>query len=128
VHQDNTITTAIKQNGPFTASNGWTVKVDIGPELDIKNKTIYLRGSNRDMDLRIDRTWDLESNYNRDKYIDQVDQAIGELVSWAAMPNYPVITVKPGIIVEYLPVFAYTEGRPTPLKNVAVANKPILRK
>ncbi len=84
--QSTTITDFIKQSGSFRASNGWTITIQNGPELDIKNKAIFLRGSDSSLDLRVDRTWDINDNYNRDKYIADADKALNELVSAVASP------------------------------------------
>ena len=84
--QSTTITDFINRGGAFLASNGWKVTIQKGPELDIKNKTIYLRGSDSSLNLRVDRTWDINDNYSRDKYIAQVDNALNELTSTLASP------------------------------------------
>lgn len=91
-NQDPKITDFIKRNGSFVASNGWTVTSQVAPELDIKRKIVYLRGSNSSKDKRVDRTWDLRSNSNRDEYISAANQALQELVNAAS----PVLFVTAG--------------------------------
>lgn len=115
VEQDQKITDAITKYGPFTASNGWSIKIENAPELDIATKTIFLRGRNSSLDKRVDRTWDLKDNYSRDKYISQADNALNELVqSLASQTIYPA---------------AY--WIPTPISvgsaNCKTCNKPLIK-
>ena len=84
--QSPTITDFINRGGAFLASNGWKVTIQKGPELDVKNKVIYLRGSDSSLDLRVDRIWDIKDNYSRVMYITQIDKALNELVSTLASP------------------------------------------
>lgn len=81
IYQDKTLTNYVKETDTFVASNGWKVKVDAEPEIDILNKTIYLMGSDSSKDLKIDRTWNLASNYERDQIISAVHKALAELVA-----------------------------------------------
>jgi hypothetical protein len=113
-NQNPQITDYIKQNGIFRASNGWTVTCQVAPELDIATKTIYLRGSNSNLDKRVDRTWDLKDNYRRDKYINEADQALKELVSATSTPRYAVY-------------FGYSVPNTNPEKKGNMAsNKPLI--
>ena len=73
------ITDYVKGHGTFRASNGWKVAIANCPEVDIRAKTVYLRGDNGARDLRVSRNWDLVSNCNRDKYISRVNSALAEL-------------------------------------------------
>lgn len=86
--QSNTITDYINRiGGSFFASNGWTVAVGTYPELDIAGKTIFLQGNDSDLNLRVDRKWDLSSDSNRDFYIKQANNALQELVDAASRPK-----------------------------------------
>lgn len=83
-NQDDQITSYLKRVGTFTASNGWKVTISVGPELDIRTKTIFLRGADANRNKRVDRTWDLTSNSNRDLYIQAADVALQELTNAAS--------------------------------------------
>lgn len=114
VSQSTLITDHIKKFGPFTASNGWSIKIENAPELDVRTKTIFLRGSNASLDKRVDRTWDMNSNYSRDNVISAVDKALNELVSAVASPS--LYTTAPWI--------------PTPTSVVSVngaIDKPLIK-
>lgn len=79
--QDSKITNFIKNiGGTFYAGNGWKVRIGLYPELDIAGRSIYLQGDEKGHDLRVDRKWKLESNYNRDLYISQANAALQEVV------------------------------------------------
>ena len=85
-NQTDKITDYVESHVGFRASNGWRIDIANCPEVDIKAKTIYLQGHDRARDLRVSRNWDLVSNYNRDKYISQVNSALADLahaVKWA---------------------------------------------
>jgi len=82
------ITDYVKSCGTFRASNGWKVVIANCPEVDIRAKTVYLQGSNGRRDLRVSRNWDLISNYNRDKYISQVNSALAELANAVNAPTW----------------------------------------
>ena len=137
VHQDDKITNKLR-NGSFIASNGWAVKMDIAPEIDILNKTIYLRGSDTSKDSRISRVWDLSSNSNRDTYVKEIDSALDELVHWANSPTKIVVFGTPlheNTYVQDYTVFLtewcdcdHGTRRPTPCHNPKIANKPIVRR
>ena len=115
--QSTKITDFIKRNGPFVASNGWTIAVESAPELDVATKTIFLRGSNSSLDKRVDRTWDINSNYNRDNVICAADDALNELVHAVASPF----------------LYATVSGIPTSpsvaseCKNSKTSNKPLIK-
>jgi hypothetical protein len=87
-NQDLSIKDFIKKNVSFHASNGWTITIANAPELDVRAKTIYLRGSDNSLDKRVDRTWDMNSNYSRDTVTSSVDKALNELVLAVASPTF----------------------------------------
>lgn len=74
--------------GSFFASNGWTIKMDVYPEIRVASRTIYLRGNTSASDLRVDRTWNLKSNRERDEIISQVNAALAEIISLASSYSY----------------------------------------
>lgn len=48
--QSELVTTYLQSNGQFKAHNGWRIKVASKPGLDMATQTIYLRGTNFDLD------------------------------------------------------------------------------
>lgn len=66
----------------FTASNGWKVSMSVSPEIDVLTQTIWLRGEDSDKNLRVNRVWDLSSNWLRDEIVDAIDLALNEYKSW----------------------------------------------
>lgn len=86
--QSESIIQAIKYiGGSFYASNGWQIKIDACPEIRVTSRTIYLRGTDKDQNLRVDRTWNLSSNHYRDEILSQVKAALSEIISFAQ--SYP---------------------------------------
>lgn len=73
--------------GSFYSSNGWTIKLDACPEIRVTSRTIYLRGNDASHNLRVDRTWNLNSNLERDEILSQVNKALSEIISFAE--SYP---------------------------------------
>lgn len=73
--------------GSFYASNGWEIKIDTVPEIKVTSRKIYLRGFKSDSDLRVDRTWNLGSNVQRDEILNQVNSALSEIITFAQ--SYP---------------------------------------
>lgn len=111
------ITDYIKNiGGTFPASNGWKVKIGEYTELDIARRTIFLPNKeNSQNPLRVDRKWDLESNFNRNLYIGAANAALQQLVDAESMPKFA-------------PVIA--PWRPKPMPKVAGgnhSNKPLVR-
>lgn len=82
--QDKTIKDAIASvGGSFVTSNGWTISTKRSPEIKVVSKRIYLRGSNKANDMRIDRTWNIPSNFKLHQYLHQINQALAETISFA---------------------------------------------
>ena len=82
--QDKAIKDAIASvGGSFVTRNGWTIQIARSPEIKVVSKRIYLRGSNNANDKRIDRTWNVPSNIKLHQYINQIDQALAEIISFA---------------------------------------------
>jgi hypothetical protein len=48
----------------YTTTGGWTIRIADVPELNIENKTIFLRGSETSANLRVDRNWGLDSQWD----------------------------------------------------------------
>jgi hypothetical protein len=113
------ITDFIKNiGGTFRASNGWKVEIGEYTELDIVRRTIFLPNKeNSQNPLRVDRKWDLCSNFMRDVYIDKANLALQELVDAESMPG-------PKFALEIKP------WRPNPMPKIAGgnhSNKPLIR-
>lgn len=79
--QSHSLSEYVSKYGPIFTSNGWKVVVDSEPEIDLTSKTIYLRGEKSSKDLKVDRVWDLHSNYQRDKIAREIRTAIDEVNS-----------------------------------------------
>jgi hypothetical protein len=63
---------------PFKASNGWRIVSHHKPEIDIENKVLFLRGSDRKRDL----LGDININVSKDAYdkiSDDIINALAEL-------------------------------------------------
>lgn len=117
------ITDYIKKiGGSFTASNGWKVKIGEYTELDITRRTIFLPNVNNSQNpLRVDRKWDLVSNYGRDRYMSEASVALQELVDAESMPQ--------DILPEYM-LRLLDDWRPNPEPKLALSNhsnKPLVR-
>jgi hypothetical protein len=102
--------------GVFYTSNGWKIKQDKAPEVNIAEKTIWLKGGDRHQDLRIHRYWNLSSNLIRDKYIAEIDSALNEFASSANR----VPTVSVGI--DFEPIEA-----PRPMARNKVSPKGVIK-
>lgn len=82
--QDSAIKDAITSvGGSFVTRNGWSIQVARSPEIKVVSKRIYLRGSNKANDKRLDRTWNISSNFKLHQYLNQIDQALAEIISFA---------------------------------------------
>ena len=116
------ITDYIKKiGGTFLARNGWEVKNGEYTELDIQNRTIFLPNvSNSQNPLRVDRKWDLSSNYGRDRYISEANVALQQLVDAESMPQ-------PKLALYGQDFGAYLEPRTIKMANRNHSNKPLVR-
>lgn len=86
--QDSKVKSLLERiGGTFYASNGWKIQISAEPEVNVFSKTIFLRGSNASLDLKVDRTWNLPSNSFRDSVISQVKRALSEIISSAKTFN-----------------------------------------
>ena len=83
--QDSKLSRALQDHRPYLASNGWTVTRANVPEINLRDKTIYLRGDNGDKDLRVHRIWDLSNDSTRDAILNQINDALQEFVNFASM-------------------------------------------
>ena len=81
VSQSSKITNYVKDMHVFTARNGWKIRVDQEPEIDINNKTIYLQGDDNSKNQRVYNDWSFSSNRKRDQIINEVHDALADLVS-----------------------------------------------
>jgi hypothetical protein len=64
----------------YMAPNGWRIVKGIAPEIDVKNKIIYLRGSSTRLDKRVHRVWDLSSEAKAERIVNEIDLALTALV------------------------------------------------
>ena len=78
--------------GSFMSSNGWVIKVDSCPEIRVPSRTIFLRGSFKVSDLRVDRTWNFSSNFERDQAISEIKFALDEIISLSNSLDYLIKT------------------------------------
>lgn len=62
----------------FHASNGWKVAIRVEPEINLKDRTIFLRGSDEDMDDRVHSHWGLGGKKEINKIMNQIDRALEE--------------------------------------------------
>lgn len=75
-----------KIGGSYKANNGWTISTHKVPELNVEAKTIFLRGTNVDANRRVDRTWGLDSDRQRDSIIAEAELALAEF-QWSIKNN-----------------------------------------
>jgi hypothetical protein len=66
--------------GTYHAINGWAITSVNIPEVATSRHTIYLRGDNTSRDLRVDRTYNLPSNWERDMLINSISLALNEFI------------------------------------------------
>lgn len=105
--QDPRVKSILDENGGvFYASNGWKIRISKVPEVNVFSKTIYLRGSDSSKDIRIDRTWNVPSNYYRDTVIKEVSDAITQLISWVESRLTIRTSMRPSYGIGY-PVYSY---------------------
>lgn len=96
LYQDPKIDSYIKSRlgGVFNAGNGWRVTIDAEPELKVKEKVIYLRGSDRYEDEKIDSFHGL-SKKEAESLQKQVRQALTELVAavkaWKPSSRFEIV-------------------------------------
>ena len=88
--QHSKLSRALQDHGSYLASNGWTVTRANVPEIKLRDKTIYLRGDDGDKDLRVHRIWDLSNDRARDKYLNQINDALQEFVNFASTPSFSI--------------------------------------
>ena len=99
--------------GTFDASNGYKVMIKRTPEVKVVTKRLFLRGSNTSKDLRIDRTWNFSSNWERDMKAEELERAIAELISFANAFENSCYGIEPHVWtnVQYTSICA-PEARP----------------
>ena len=124
--QHSKLSRALQDHGSYLASNGWTVTRANAPEIKLGDKAIYLRGDDGDKDLRVHRIWDLSNDRARDKYLNQINDALQEFVNFASAPrnfdwyrdemgSYPL-----GVVKSFQTPITYP-------KSNEVSSKPIIR-
>jgi hypothetical protein len=67
--------------GTLVTSNGWKITTGIAPEVNILDKTIWLRGNDSEQNLRVHRCWNLSSDSARDQFVAEIDSTLKELVA-----------------------------------------------
>lgn len=112
LEQDESLSNFVKYWGPVVTSNGWTVKIDAEPEVDVQAKEIYLRGSKSKSDTRIDKTWNLPSNAYRDSVAHDIHQALKETISLSK---------------SYNDVFSIRSSKKNPFANVNTLPTEVVR-
>jgi hypothetical protein len=74
--------------GSYITHNGWIIKSDKSPSIDLYTRTISLRGSNTGRNLFPIRVHLLPSNYSRDSVLDSIELALGEFNSFlSSLPS-----------------------------------------
>ena len=128
--QDSKLSRALQDHGSYLASNGWTVTRANAPEINLGDKTIYLRGDNGDKDLRVHRIWDLSNDTTRDTILNQINDALQEFVNFASMPvvSTPMQSydIDPGWLRRNVYNTLGTVSRSQPKSN-QISSKPIIR-
>lgn len=102
VNQHNKLEDYLKQiGGVYYAPNGWAIRTGKAPEVNIAAKTIWLRGYDREQDLRIHRYWGISTDGVRDQYMSEIDMALQSFVinanvtkdvavDWTRLDRYPM--------------------------------------
>ena len=80
VEQSDQVTSFLKRVGIYEASNGWRVTIDRQPEIDLKNKVVFLQGSKSRKDGYMHRNQNVGSNKERNKILSAIDRALSDLV------------------------------------------------
>jgi len=80
--QSEGLTKHLVKHQPFKASNGWRIRTDQVPEIDILRKTVYVQGKNNSYKDRPVIVWDVP-NRKRDKLMNEIDMALQEYLAIA---------------------------------------------
>lgn len=107
--------------GTFKASNGWIITADITPALDPTRKLIYLRGDDETKNLRVDRTYDMDSNHEAWATKLQAEEAIEEFRVHAEL--YSEVF---GATLSAISVASKTTGAPAEMKGTNTDDKLIV--
>lgn len=65
----------------YLATNNWRVMRGVGPEIDVVNKIIYLRGADSSKNRRVHRIWGFSSDAKAQRIVREIDIALTELVA-----------------------------------------------
>lgn len=98
IHEQSNEVTAFLKKGYFQASNGLRVAIAEFPEFKDSKNVVYLRGTDKSSDLKVDRTRFI-SNPVRDSKIAMVNEALAELVNTV---KKSIITLRPRTLAEEL--------------------------
>ena len=79
--QSDDVTNYVKRVGTYNAKNGWRITIDKEPEIDVKNRAIFLQGKKSHKDHYIFRVQNMGSNKEVKKVISQVESALQDLGS-----------------------------------------------
>jgi len=107
--------------GTYHAINGWKITSVNIPEVDTIRRTIYLRGNSMEKDFRVDRTYNLDSNLQRDALIYSISNALNEFTG--RVDNLEIISgfvVPVAIAVDTEPETSKTSGPNT------IEGKPVI--
>lgn len=66
--------------GTYRAFNGWKVKSVNCPEIHVEDRTVYVRGNDSSMDLRVERVHYLSSDFQRNLIAGAVNSALQEFI------------------------------------------------
>lgn len=83
VDQSNEVTNYLKRVGTHYAPNGFKVKVDRFPEIDLDKKMIFLRGSRDSKDLKVCRVQNLGGQKQVNKVANDIQKALEDVVAAA---------------------------------------------
>ena len=79
--QSDDVTNYVKRVGNYNAKNGWRVTIDKEPEIDVKNRAIFLQGKKQHKDHNMFRVQNMGSNKEVKKVISQIESALQDLGS-----------------------------------------------
>jgi hypothetical protein len=79
VEQSDTVTNYVKRVGVYEASNGWRITIDKEPEVNVKDRVIFLQGKKKHKNGKICRVQYMSSDKEAKKTVAAIDRAIEDL-------------------------------------------------
>lgn len=88
-HQSSAFTKYLRANRQFVASNGWKVKTNEHPGIDMESSTVYIQGFNYMLDTKPSVIFGITNKY-RDELVAEIYSALQELTREAIAkdPNH----------------------------------------